>query len=276
MTRSTSSADGTRRPAQPAGPIRRRYSRRTGLPAVGRRAFSRRQGGRGHQLVHGDSRALSLAGVGSRLPQHRFHALRPDGPASWKECTSRWARRWRSRARAWRKSAGLKRLPTKRRMITNWASASPRGDTAWNWSMAPSRPGAASKACASSSFNACAGPSWLAKPGPWAMWGLSSLRACPGPFWRRFLRPRTFWQWSFVAAYLILRMAAVWTMGVWGLHDDLLKRRWWLVPLWDAFAFVIWLHSLVWSRVRWQGVEYRVAGRRIPVVPRSKKFGSCG
>ncbi len=35
---------------------------------------------------------------------------------------------------------------------------------------------------------------------------------------------------GFVAAYLILRMAVVWTMGVWGLRDDLLKRRWWLVP----------------------------------------------
>ena len=66
-----------------------------------------------------------------------------------------------------------------------------------------------------------------------------------------------------MAAYLILRMAAVWTMGVWGLRDDLLKRRWWLVPLWDAFAFVVWLNSLVWSRVRWQGVEYRVAGGRL-------------
>jgi ceramide glucosyltransferase len=72
---------------------------------------------------------------------------------------------------------------------------------------------------------------------------------------------------SFVAAYLILRMAVVWTMGVWGLHDDLLKRRWWLVPLWDAFAFVIWLNSLVWSRVCWRGVQYRVAGGRlIPVA----------
>ena len=73
---------------------------------------------------------------------------------------------------------------------------------------------------------------------------------------------------SFVAAYLILRMAVVWTMGVWGLHDELLKRRWWLVPLWDAFAFVLWLISLFWSRVSWRGVEYRVAGGRlIPVDP---------
>lgn len=76
----------------------------------------------------------------------------------------------------------------------------------------------------------------------------------------------------FVAAYLILRMAVVWTLGVWGLHDVLLKRRWWLVPLWDVFAFVLWLNSLVWSRVRWRGVEYRVAGGRlIPVIPRPGK-----
>jgi ceramide glucosyltransferase len=74
---------------------------------------------------------------------------------------------------------------------------------------------------------------------------------------------------GFVAAYLIMRLAAVWTLGVWGLHDELLKRRWWLVPIWDAFAFVLWLISLVWSRVRWRGGEYRVSGGRlIPVAPR--------
>ncbi len=77
---------------------------------------------------------------------------------------------------------------------------------------------------------------------------------------------------SFVAAYLILRMGVVWTVGVWGLHDDLLERRWWLVPLWDAFAFVLWLSSLFWSRVRWRGAEYRVSGGRlIPVAPHPDK-----
>ena len=77
---------------------------------------------------------------------------------------------------------------------------------------------------------------------------------------------------SYVAVYLILRLAAAWTMGVWGLHDELLKRRWWLVPLWDAFAFVIWLNSLFWSRVHWRGVEYRVAGGRlIPVASHPDK-----
>jgi ceramide glucosyltransferase len=74
---------------------------------------------------------------------------------------------------------------------------------------------------------------------------------------------------SFVAAYLIFRGAAVWTVGVWGLRHDLLKRRWFLVPLWDAFAFLLWLVSLFWNRVRWRGAEYRVVGHRlVPVAPR--------
>lgn len=71
---------------------------------------------------------------------------------------------------------------------------------------------------------------------------------------------------GFVAAYLILRLAEVWTVGVWGLHDDLLKRRWWLVPLWDALAFVIWLESLMTNRVHWQGKDYRVTGGRLVPV----------
>ena len=119
----------------------------------------------------------------------------------------------------------------------------------------------------SSSFNACAGPSWLAKPGPWATWGYIFTQGLPWTVLAVIFAPTRLLAGSFVAAYLILRMAAVWTMGVWGLHDDLLKRRWWLVPLWDAFAFVLWLNSLFWSRVRWRGVEYRVSGGRlIPVA----------
>jgi ceramide glucosyltransferase len=74
---------------------------------------------------------------------------------------------------------------------------------------------------------------------------------------------------SFVAAYLMLRAALAWTVGVQGLHDSLLKRRWWLVPLWDAFSFIIWLSSHFWHRVRWGGAEYYMTeGRLIPAASR--------
>ena len=167
---------------------------------------------------------------------------------------------------------GFEALADELRTITNSAAAPPRVDTEWNWSMLRLRPGAASRACGSSSFNACAGPSWPAKPGPLGYVGLIFTQGLPWTVLAVILAPTRLLALSFVAAYLILRMGVVWTMGIWGLRDDLLKRRWWLVPLWDAFAFILWCNSLFWSRVRWRGVEYRVSeGRLIPVAPQTKR-----
>jgi ceramide glucosyltransferase len=96
--------------------------------------------------------------------------------------------------------------------------------------------------------------------------GLIFTQGLPWTILAAILAPTHLLALGFVAAYVVLRLASVWTMGVWGLHDELLKRRWWLVPLWDALAFIVWLNSLVWSRVRWQGKDYRVSGGRlIPV-----------
>ena len=119
------------------------------------------------------------------------------------------------------------------------------------------------------SFSACAWPSWPSQARPVGYTGLIFTQGLPWTVLAAILSSSLTWAAGFVAAYLIFRMALVWTMGIRGLRDDVLKRRWWLVPLWDVFAFVLWLNSLVWSRVKWQGVEYRVSGGRlIPVPPR--------
>lgn len=102
--------------------------------------------------------------------------------------------------------------------------------------------------------------------------GLIITQGLPWTVLAVILAPTRLLALSYVAAYLILRMGVVWTMGIWGLRDDLLKRRWWLVPLWDAFAFILWCNSLFWSRVHWRGVEYRVSeGRLIPLAPQTKR-----
>ncbi len=104
---------------------------------------------------------------------------------------------------------------------------------------------------------------------PWGYVGLIFTQGLPWTILGVMASPTRPVAAMFIAAYLIFRLAGVWTVGVWGLRDELLKRRWWLVPLWDAFAFAVWLISIFWSRVRWQGVEYRVAGGRlIPIVRR--------
>ena len=79
------------------------------------------------------------------------------------------------------------------------------------------------------------------------------------------------WSWAaaFFGAYLITRLAMAWTVAVWGLKDPLVRRKWWLIPLWDAVAFVVWTMSFTQKRVRWSGVEFYVRkGKLIPVASR--------
>jgi ceramide glucosyltransferase len=69
----------------------------------------------------------------------------------------------------------------------------------------------------------------------------------------------------YLLAYLILRFAMAWTVGIWGVGDQVLRRKIWLVPLRDAVHFVIWLASFGSNHVRWGNVEYVIRqGRMVP------------
>jgi len=60
---------------------------------------------------------------------------------------------------------------------------------------------------------------------------------------------------GYVAAYLVLRLLMAWVVGVWGVGDEVLRRRLWLVPLRDAIHFAVWLAGFASNRVTWGGVE---------------------
>jgi ceramide glucosyltransferase len=49
-----------------------------------------------------------------------------------------------------------------------------------------------------------------------------------------------------------------WIVGVWGVGDELLKRKLWIVPLRDAIHFFVWIGGFVSNRVSWGGVEYTI------------------
>jgi ceramide glucosyltransferase len=61
---------------------------------------------------------------------------------------------------------------------------------------------------------------------------------------------------AYLGAYLILRFVMAWTVGVWGVRDDLLRHKLWLVPLRDAMYFVVWLASFSSNHIQWGGTEY--------------------
>jgi ceramide glucosyltransferase len=61
---------------------------------------------------------------------------------------------------------------------------------------------------------------------------------------------------AYVLAYVVLRFSMAWTVGVWGVGDDLLRKKIWLVPLRDAIYFAVWLASFVSTRITWGGEQY--------------------
>jgi ceramide glucosyltransferase len=73
---------------------------------------------------------------------------------------------------------------------------------------------------------------------------------------------------SYLLVYLVLRLAMAWFVGVSTVGDEVLRRRLWLVPLWDAIHFVVWAASFASNHVVWGNIEYVVdRGRMRPVAP---------
>jgi ceramide glucosyltransferase len=61
---------------------------------------------------------------------------------------------------------------------------------------------------------------------------------------------------AYLLAYLVVRLTMAWTVGVWGVRDDVLRRKFWLVPLRDAIYFAVWLAGFGSNRIHWGGEEY--------------------
>src|SRR5215469_659783 len=61
-----------------------------------------------------------------------------------------------------------------------------------------------------------------------------------------------------LGAYLALRLLMAWVVGIWGVHDEVLSRKLWLVPLRDAIHFVVWLAGFTSNRVTWGGTEFEI------------------
>ena len=71
---------------------------------------------------------------------------------------------------------------------------------------------------------------------------------------------------TYLFAYLVLRLSLAWTAGVWGLGDELVKRKLWLVPIRDAIHFAVWIAAFSSNRVHWSGKDYKITkGKMLPL-----------
>jgi len=61
---------------------------------------------------------------------------------------------------------------------------------------------------------------------------------------------------AYVGSYLACRVLIAWLIGVYGLKQKGLWKKFVLIPFWDALAFVVWMVSFSRNYIRWRGVDY--------------------
>jgi ceramide glucosyltransferase len=84
------------------------------------------------------------------------------------------------------------------------------------------------------------------------------------------IAPSAWIAWCYIAAYGLLRGAVALSVGVRGMRDVLVRRRFWMIPLRDAFAFLVWLASFLPQRIHWRGQEFVVREKRlVPIIPKT-------
>jgi ceramide glucosyltransferase len=106
---------------------------------------------------------------------------------------------------------------------------------------------------------------------PASYFGLIFTHGLPWAVLAFLVAPTTLIGASFLAAYFLLRFVVAWTVGVWGVCDDTVRRKPWLIPLRDAANFIVWIAGLFGDRVVWGGVQYVVhRGRMSPISAQAK------
>jgi ceramide glucosyltransferase len=104
---------------------------------------------------------------------------------------------------------------------------------------------------------------------PWGHFGLLFSQGLPWAVLGAVLAPSAAFAGSYLGAYLVLRCALAFIVGVWGMQDETVRRWWRLLPLRDLFAFAVWVASFFPQRIHWRGREFYVRDKRlVPVAPR--------
>jgi ceramide glucosyltransferase len=106
---------------------------------------------------------------------------------------------------------------------------------------------------------------------PWGHLGMIFSHALPWALLGVFLAPSWVAVVGWIAAYGVLRGEVALTVGARGMRDPLVRRKIWMLPLRDAFAFVVWVTSFFVQRIHWRGQQFYVRDKRLVAVARLKR-----
>lgn len=102
---------------------------------------------------------------------------------------------------------------------------------------------------------------------PWGHLGLIFTLGLPWSIAAAVVNPDAATVAGYLGAYLILRLAVTWAIGVRGLRRDILWSKMLLVIAWDALAAAMWLASFLRSTIRWRGGEYYIRDGMLVPAP---------
>jgi ceramide glucosyltransferase len=101
---------------------------------------------------------------------------------------------------------------------------------------------------------------------PASYFGLIVTHGLPWALLAAVIAPAYWISAAYIVAYLLLRLTMAWVVGVWGIGDDVLRHKLWLVPFRDAVHFLVWIAGFVSNRVKWGDDEFKIEkGRMIPI-----------
>jgi ceramide glucosyltransferase len=64
--------------------------------------------------------------------------------------------------------------------------------------------------------------------------------------------------WSVLTITWMMRWLMGWVVGVIVLNDQVTKKYFWLMPLWDLVHFTIWCYGFVGQRIEWRGQQFQL------------------
>jgi ceramide glucosyltransferase len=109
---------------------------------------------------------------------------------------------------------------------------------------------------------------------PWGHLGLIFTFGLPWSLFAVALAPS--WTTAIVygGGYILLRVLMTWFVGLRGLKQSKLWPKMWMIPLWDATAFLIWLASFTRRTIRWRGIDYTLRDGMLKLAARQSQDAS--
>lgn len=102
---------------------------------------------------------------------------------------------------------------------------------------------------------------------PWGHFGLIFTFGLPWALLAIAVHPTLVIAVSYLFGYLAFRTALTLMVGVWGLGQRGVWEKLPLLPVWDAFACLIWLTSFARKGIRWRGQNYLIRNGELVSAP---------